>query len=116
MTLFILGDTGDECGQDLLTWNVHTPECDRLQPVSSKGVARVEKSLNRAAKVPAPGIDFAIGFPDEVVGKLQWFVGDFGTIADTFGISTYGQKTLFEDFNRGLETLGVLKRSLLQEG
>ena len=98
------------------TWNVHAPEGNRLQSVGSKSVTRIEETLNGAAEVLAPGVDFAVGLPYEVVGKLQGLVGDFGAVADTLCVLASGLKTLLEDLNRSLETVGILERSLLQEG
>ena len=50
-----------------------------------------------------------------MVGELQGLVGDFGTIADALRVLAGGLKTLLEDFNRGLKTIGIFKRSLPQE-
>ena len=99
---------GSECDLGALTWNVHAPECNRLQSIHSKSVTRVEESLNCATEVLASGVDFAIGLPNEVVGELLGLVGDFRAIPDTIGVPACGQQALFEDFNRCLETVGVL--------
>ena len=100
----------------VLTWNVHTPEGNRLQSVGSHSVTGVEEGLNRATEILTSGVDFAVGLPYEVVGELQGFVRDFRTISDALRILAGGLETLLKDFNRGLETVGILERSLLQEG
>jgi len=100
----------------VFTWNVHAPESNRLQPVGSKSVTGVEETLNGAAEVLASGVDFTVSLPYEVVGELQGLLGDFGAVANTLRVLAGGLKTLLEDLNRGLETVGILERSLLQEG
>jgi len=100
----------------LFTWDVHAPEGDRLQSIDNQSVTRIEETLNRATEVLASGVDFAVGLPYKVVGELQGLVGDFWTIADALGVLADGLKTLFEDFDCGLETVGIFKRSLFQEG
>jgi len=100
----------------VFTWNVHAPEGNRLQPVDSKSVTGVEETLNGAAEVLASGVDFAVGLPHEVVGELQGLLGDFGAVADTLRVLAGGLKALLEDLNRGFETVGILERSLPQEG
>ena len=66
----------------IFTWNVHAPKGDRLESISSRCITRVKETLNRATEVLAPGVNFAVGLPYEVVGELQGFAGDFGTVAD----------------------------------
>ena len=73
-------------------------------------------ALNDATEVLTPGVDFAVGLPYKMVGKLQELVGDFRTIADALCVLAGGLKVLLEDLNRGLETVGILERGLLQEG
>ena len=101
-------------GETVLTRNVHAPEGNRLQSVSGQSITGIEKPLNRATEVPAPGVDFAIRFPHEVVGKL--LIRNFGTVTDTLRVFAGGLEALFEDFDGGLETVGILDRSLFQEG
>ena len=76
--------------EGVLTWNVHAPECNRLQSVGSKSVARVKESLDGATKILAPGVDLAIRLPNEVVGELQRFVRDFRSMPDAIGVSASG--------------------------
>ena len=105
-----------EDGEAAITWDVHTPKGDRLQSISSPSVTGIEEALNRAAEVLAPGIDFAVGVPCKMVSKLHGVVGNLGTIADALRVLAGGLKALLEDFNCCLETVGIIERSLPQEG
>ena len=75
----------------------------------SQSVTRNREALNRATEVLASGVDFDVGASYKVVGELEGPIGNPGTIVGTLGVLSDSLKTLREDFNCSLETVGILK-------
>jgi hypothetical protein len=90
------------------TWPVLHPNSDRLVLTTSK-VAPLEHSMDSATHRTTPGIDLAIGLPDEMVREFQRFSRHLGTISKKFTV--FGKsETIIKNLGQGLEGIGCVKR------